>query len=273
MSDDESPREPRVTVRGLARAAGVPPPPRLADGPLSVQAGEILPGSAANPERDAGLCACGRPARIDSELCGYCLPQTRENRLPDGQRWVNGKFANALAQSDLYADYQRARLDPNYLSMREYGAVLDAHLIELLKNLNNYHQSQYWTEAYRNYQVMRTAEANGDTTEERKARNRLEELFVMGERADRTWEQIHATMELRRKFVDTEAKNAERLQHMLSAQQANQLITTIVVVLKRKITDLELLNEIVEEIRKIAAGEGGERYDDIIIYSQGEREG
>lgn len=185
---------------------------------------------------------------------------------PDGVRWVRGKFSDALARTNLLADYQRSLMDANYISVREYGAVLDARLGELFERLTESLKSHHWTDAATEYRSMRGAELTGDSTEEGKARGRLEELFRQGELDERTWDQVMATMELRRKFSDTEAKNAERLRNMLSVPEAMQLITTIVTILKRRLVNhQDLLKEIVDEIRATAEGNGGDRYDTYTI--------
>jgi hypothetical protein len=243
----------------LAARAGVPVPPsrttQKADDVIEV--GESMPSVGVDPDIHAGYCTCGRPARVDQEYCGICVPSTRP---PDGSRWVKGKFADALVKTDLLAMYQRSLMDSNYVSIREYAALIDARLSELLGRLPESLKSHHWSDAAAAWGQMKQAEALGDSTEVQKCRLRIEGLFIQGEKDEETWAGIMAAMELRRKLADSEAKNAEKLQHMLSSAQVLELVSELGAIIKTEIVDPRVRERIAIKIREVVEGNNNTRY-------------
>jgi hypothetical protein len=72
-----------------------------------------------------------------------------------------------------------------------------------------------------------------------------------------TWDAIIALTDQRRKLVESEAKRLQTMQQMISAQQAMVLVAALVDVVRRHVTDREVLAVISNEIRALTVVEHG----------------
>jgi len=193
---------------------------------------------------------CRRAASPGKDVCPSHGSKSLEG--PAHPNWRHGKRSQMLSRIGLGAAYEAAMADPNLGSLREQIALCEARIEELLERLTGESKSHHWQLAGRLIGECQ----NGTAPNRAKALARLQAVIEAGARDEGTWAQLGEQMELRRKLTDTEGKNLERLHQTLTAEQAMALMSRLVVVIKRHVTDRGALAEISREMRVLSVGSG-----------------
>jgi hypothetical protein len=119
----------------------------------------------------------------------------------------------------LGAAFERARSDPNLLSLREAIAACEARTEQLMERL---------------------VECRDDETVRREV-----------------WGELMACFEQRRKLTETEAKTRERAYRVLTSGEIVAIMDALVAIVTRHVTDRDTLAKIGRDIRALQTRGGG----------------
>lgn len=167
---------------------------------------------------------------------GFNLPQTRHG------------FYSRNLPPHLRTTYQKSLTDPRRVELREFIALVDARLAQLLQEYNLIDEENRMDKARIQFQRMKNAWTNGDRANLRSAMIELDRLIRFGVRDYQIWKEIVKMLERRSKLSMSQLKWEIDSGQMIPADQAITLFTAVGHVIKDNITDPKILEEISEGI-------------------------
>ena len=192
---------------------------------------------------------CRRAAMLGKDVCamhggktpqGIALPQTKQ-----------GRYSQHLP-SRLLATYETAKTDPELLALRDEVALIDARLTDLLKRVETGESGAVWRQVRETFAEYRTAKATNKTAEADSALCELESLITRGVADELAWIDVRATLEQRRKLVESERKRLVEMQQMVSADQAMLMVRALTAAVREHVRDPAVLRAITDDLGRIA---------------------
>jgi hypothetical protein len=165
-------------------------------------------------------------------------------------QFVDGRHSQYLP-GRLLERYKAARADIDILAMRDEIALLDARLNDLLERVDTGEAGRLWLEARLAYAGVVGAMRSGDSQAMVASVDRLGLAISAGIGDYAAWEEVHKTLDLRRKIAEAERKRLVDMQQMVTAEEAMNLIGAIAESIKREIHDPEQLARIATDINRL----------------------
>jgi hypothetical protein len=217
---------------------------------------------------------CGAKRR-NGDLC-------RAPSMPNGKcRIHGGKSLASIAHPNLTSGrysknlptrmigtYQERLNDPDILALRDDLSLLDARLEDLLAKVDTGECGETWAALLSSVHEFDKAEravnltANESKRAEWKAdrEEAMRTIIVLcqaGMADYAAWNEVKATLEQRRRAVETETKRRVLMQQMMTAEQAGIMQSAILDVIRRNVTDRPTLAAIASDFARLAnAGAG-----------------
>jgi predicted nucleic acid-binding protein len=151
--------------------------------------------------------------------------------------------------------YDQARADEELLFLREEIALLDSRLADLLQRVDTGESGALWANLTKVWADLQRAEEG--STEYLQAWIKVDELMKAGTTDYLAWQELQAVIEQRRKLVESERKRVVELQQVITAERAMVLLSVVVDVVRRHVTDRNALAAISADIGKLVAREPG----------------
>ncbi len=142
-----------------------------------------------------------------------------------------GKYSKH-APARLLERYETALNDPDYSSLRDPIALVDARISELLEAYGDGSSSQLWIELVDRWMEFTRAISAGDTVRQTNLLGSIDSLIRQGSTVEKSWRDIGDAVEARRKLVDSEVRNRGMLAQNITVEQAFALITMMLGVFK-----------------------------------------
>ncbi len=168
-------------------------------------------------------------------------------------RFRTGRYSKYLP-ARLQDRYQTAVEDRELLAMREDIALLDARIGELVERIDTRESGAAWMAAhtalslyFQNYQSRRPEAVEKAA----QALTDLDEAITRGLSDYQNWAEINATLEQRRKLVESERKRLVEMQQVITAERAVLLFSAFVDIIKRNVTDRSQLTAITRELGEL----------------------
>lgn len=160
--------------------------------------------------------------------------------------------------------FRKALDDPELTSMTSEIALIDTRLGELLQKFELKESAEAWNMVVVASASIRLAIENARTRFDEKDTADVERLAALyagvdqldaaidaGSRDRSLWHELFATMEQRRRLVETEGKREDRLQQMITARQTMEVFGALQAIITDEIDDPERLKRIAERLRAL----------------------
>lgn len=193
----------------------------------------------------------GEPCRQRAMANGRC--RYHGGLTPGGlasPNLITGRYSKYLP-ARLMERYQEALKDPALLELKEEIALLDGRLADLLVRVDTGESGIIW---------RRLQEARGQLLQAWKAKNTERAELAIHEIIDTiarghgdwmAWQDIHATLEARRRLVESERKRLIDSEQMITAERAMLLFGAIGGIIKRHVSDPAILQSIAADLSEI----------------------
>ena len=196
---------------------------------------------------------CQRPATANSGKCrhhsGKAITSKRiEMPVRDAKR--PGRVDRYLP-TRLLERYREALNDPDLLAMRDEIAVLDARLADLLKRSDSGESAELWKRAQSVFGRFIKANRDGNMNEVAASLSELQKIIERGNDEYAMWRDIRELIEDRRRLVGAERQRLVEMQHLMNADQAMFVASSLAEVVRRHVTDPEILRAISEDLSRI----------------------
>lgn len=165
-----------------------------------------------------------------------------------------GRYSKLLPERML-ARYEEAKDDPELLELRNEIGVLDARLADVLKRVDTGESGRLWARLRETYEALREAQATGDADKARDHARRLGQLIESGSSDWAAWAEVRSLIDQRRRTVESERKRLVEMQQMITQERAMVLMTAVVDVIRRNVSDRGALAAISADLRALMAHE------------------
>lgn len=166
-----------------------------------------------------------------------------------------GRYSKYLP-ARLAERYQESQTDPQLLALRDEVALVDSRLAELLGRVDTGESRKCWQEAQDAFGELRKARADSNAKGFAAAMAGLESALQIGNDYA-VWDEISATIDLRKRLVESERKRLVEMQNMITSERAMVLLATVADIIRTHVTDRNTLTAISGEFRKLAVVEPG----------------
>jgi len=166
--------------------------------------------------------------------------------------YKHGRYSKNLP-TRLAAQYEASEQDGDLLNLRQEIALTDTRLSDLLTRVDTGESGALWKELGALGDDLRKAYLDGDGKKLARCLNDLELIVSRGFSDFAAWSEIASLIEQRRRLVDSEAKRLKDMQMMVSADRAMLLIGALVSILRQRIEDRGILDDILRDIDAIIA--------------------
>jgi hypothetical protein len=215
-----------------------------------------------------GRITCGH-AKPDGTLCGSePSPGTHRCKVHGGSARIGvahpntktGRFSNFLPKQ--YREGFFAALeDAEGTSLRHELALLDARQEELLQRLPSGEHGAAWRDVGIAQSLIQDAiicfrdkRPSDGFVNVQEALAKLQAAADVGAASEKIWDQLHATMEQKRKIVDAEIKRESRLSEVITGEQLAWFMSQVALLFRKYITDPRLLRDAVADLRVLTGG-------------------
>lgn len=172
---------------------------------------------------------CRRLAMVGNTVC--YLHGGRSRRGIFSPQYKTGKYSKYLPVY-LKESFETAIHDPDLLELRAELALCYTRLTTLLQQLDVEGTVAAWTTLRKALKVFRDAEVKGDIAAMRDHLTTISRLITDGAQDMEVWSEVYTVMETRRRLIETEHKRLVAGQHMLTAERATLLVSTILETVK-----------------------------------------
>lgn len=229
----------------------------VADGPIAGKVTVVLDANGKEYTFDEnGKKICGSKLRNQDKICKK-PPMTGSNRcqLHGGKSLVgiahpnfrHGRYSLSLP-ARLGEKYERATSDEQLLTLRDEIAVLEVRIGDLLERVESGESGALWRQIKKTYAKLGAASRSGDQQEFQEQLRQLGLLINRGAGDYQAWDEVVKTISNRRRLVETERKRLVDMQQMMTAEQAMTMLSFVVSVIKKNVTDQQTLAKISAEI-------------------------
>lgn len=144
--------------------------------------------------------------------------------------------------------YHEHLADENKLVLDSEIALVDVRISEIVEGLGDYDSADLW---YKLYDRKREYQSAKDEIERLKALTAILELIEMGASYTSKWAEIYASIEQRRKLVESERKRLVEAQQTIQVDQALILVTALLNAVKSNVSDKNALIAIQSEFNRL----------------------
>lgn len=191
---------------------------------------------------------CKNPVRPGWTVCrshGAGYP-SRPGGLNDGQI-ADARHVKHLPNR-LLDKFEEFLTDPEYVSMREEVALVDTRIAERLEMLSSSDTEAAWVKVR---QVAIILDGDNISAEDIvKCRASLARAFE-AVADNEVWTEVLELIERRRRLADTERRRIVDAQQMLTIQEANVLVATLMNIVMKHVKDPEIRRAIADEMKRI----------------------
>jgi hypothetical protein len=158
----------------------------------------------------------------------------------------------------LLTDYHAAIADPRLLELRDDISLVDARLGDLLRRVDSGESGAIWQALMAARVDLMAARRAGDAEKQAEALNAIMDLISRGHADYRAWGEVSATLEQRRRLVESERKRMVEAQQTLTVEKAMLLIGAIGGIIKAHVSDTTTLRKISADISALTTGDARE---------------
>jgi len=172
-------------------------------------------------------------------LTGFAHPASR-----------SGRYSKDVPNR-LISRYEEALSDPEILAMNDEIALIDSRLSDLIARVDSGESGALWQALAATWKQFVDAQSRRDINTMTVKINRIGELITAGDSDYSNWREISILLESRRKLTETERDRRVEMQQVITVEQATQMVSRLVDILRRNISDRRLLSDISLEIRSM----------------------
>lgn len=169
-------------------------------------------------------------------------------------QYRHGRYSKVMP-TRLRERYEEATSDGALLELREDVALLDARLSDLLSRVESGESGLIWRLLHQARTDLLAARRAGNAEEQAGAINTMLELIGRGHADYAAWRELGATLEQRRRLVESERKRLQDAQQTLTIEKAMLLIGAIGGIVKAHVADRDTLSKISADIRDLVTAE------------------
>jgi len=147
--------------------------------------------------------------------------------------------------------YQQAIADSALLELRDEIGLVDSRLTDLITRIESGESGEVWKLLRSAFDAFSKARAGSKVPEMTEHLATIEHLIVRGLADYAAWQDIHGTLEQRRKLVESERKRLVEMQQMITTEQAMVMLAAITDTVRRHVTDRGALAAISADITKL----------------------
>jgi len=189
---------------------------------------------------------CGNGVRRGWTVCWKHGAGKESN--PAGRPVTVGRYSKFLPHG-LLDNYAAAMSDPEYLSLRDELALIEARMGELLTRLDTSQSANAWANVRNAYLQMRKCETEDDMLD---VEGMLEEALAGHDAELTVWNSLSDLIATRRRLADTERRRIVDAQQYLNYQEANALIAAVMDAVLTNVSDPQARSAISERLRQFA---------------------
>jgi hypothetical protein len=160
------------------------------------------------------------------------------------------------------AKYQEALRDPDFLSLKDELAAIDARLADLFARVDTGESGEIWQTLHKEWAQFLLMRTLGDIPKMHVSVAKLDALFARQLIDSAAWAEIAEKIEARRRLVDTEQKRLVTSQQVLNQTEAMVYMGAITDVITRNVTDKQVLSQMLVELQQIMVR------DQIPVYAE-----
>lgn len=164
---------------------------------------------------------------------------------------TTGRYSKHLP-TRMLANFEASQSDPNLLALNHDIALIDARLSDVLGRVDTGESGHIWSELKATYKALQDANRTGDMVTARELLTDLGSLITRGHLDYAAWNDVRTLIEQRRKLVDSEGKRREKMQQMMTSEQAMLLMARLYDVVTRHVSDRATLAAIGTELQALA---------------------
>lgn len=164
--------------------------------------------------------------------------------------YKHGRYSKVLPQRMLER-YNAAVTDPELLNLSAEIAVVDSRLSDLLIRVESGDAGEIWDKLSKAKDKYRDASIKADIPEMGAQLDAMIRLIERGAQDVAAWREIHATLEQRRRLVESERKRLVEQEQMLTLHEAMTMFQAMAAAVKSNVTDRDALGRIQAEWEKL----------------------
>lgn len=206
------------------------------------------------------MAQCTATSKRSGERCrnrpaiGRTLCHIHGGKTPVGiaaPQTVTGRYSKHLP-TRMLATYEASKADPELLALRDEIGLLDARLVDLLKRVDTGESGATWRALQAEYRAYREALAKADVPEMSARLKAIGSLITQGVADEAAWVDVRATVEHRRRLVESERKRLVDMQQMVTGEQAALLVRSLMQAIRDHVHDRDVLARITADLARVA---------------------
>lgn len=170
----------------------------------------------------------------------------------DSPHTKHGRYSKDLP-TRLAGRFEQAIKDAELIQLNREAALLDTRIGELLEQIDAEGTGAIFKLLAKAWTDYRAAKEGDKPT----SLMVVEQLIERGMAQEITWAEIYSLIEQRRKVVESEAKRQTQLKQTLTVSQAMTLLTAVVDIVKRNVSDDDILRSVSRDISGLLARGAG----------------
>lgn len=191
---------------------------------------------------------CKKSAIVGKNKCAIHGGKSRSGF--GSSTFKHGRYSKALP-AHLMANYTQALADPQLLSLNEEVALCDARVAELMGRLGTGESLVKWESLQAYHADLIKAMRAGDGPALKVAAQAIGEIAHSAATDVEAWREINATIEQRRKLVESELKHRIAMRETLTVEEVMTLIMAVTASLKKHVGDRAILAAIGVDMERI----------------------
>jgi len=208
------------------------------------------------PGYDVGRC---KMIKRDGERCknpvrhGWTVCRSHGAGYPDRPGGLNDKQVTTARHiqhlpNRLIEKYEEFITDPEYISMREEMALVDTRIAERLEMIDSSDTEQAWIKIQRVKSILDKKNIKGEDI--LTCRAELERALEISADVS-VWGEVLELVERRRKLAETERRRVKDAQEMLTLQEANMFVATIMNIVMNRVKDPQTRRAIADDMKRV----------------------
>jgi len=168
--------------------------------------------------------------------------------------WTDGAHSRYLLPERLRARYQAAVDDPTLLEQRHEVSLLDARLSDLLARVDSGESGAIWRALDAQRLALLVAQQLGHTVDQIAATSAILDLIAQGHADYAAWREIGATLEQRRRLVESERKRLVEMQQVMTSEQVLILMNALLLAVRANVHEQAALIAIQQTFLTLTSG-------------------
>lgn len=168
----------------------------------------------------------------------------------DSGTYKTGRYSKYMPQR-MMETYAEALSDTELLSLREAIAAADARITDVMTRVDTGESGRIWFSIQKEFSRFEDAQSKRDIKAASESLMELRRLVSQGHGDWAAWQEIMNLWEVRRRLSETEARRLERMQYMVTVEEAMNMIRAITESVRSHVKDKSLLRAISEDYARI----------------------